>query len=180
MVSPIFVANCIKKTFKYTYMKIRTIEINDYSDVTDIYNYYIKNSNAAFLERNIDVKFVESLYDSTLANSFLVLDNEEQVVGFALLKEFLPIENFSRTASITYFISPKYTRCGFGSLFIDELTKYANEHDIDNFIAAISSDNIQSINFHKKKGFQLCGTFNNVGFKSNNNFSIVYMQKYIK
>ena len=160
-------------------MEIRTIETDDYLDIADIYNYYIKNSSAAFPEKNIDVKFVESLYNSTLADSFLVLDNGEKVVGFALLREFLPIENFSRTASISYFISPEYTRSGFGSLLINELVNYAIHHNIDNFIASIASDNNQSILFHKKHGFQLCGTFNNVGFKNNNDFSIIYMQKYI-
>lgn len=33
------------------------------------------------------------------------------------------------------------------------------------FIAEIVSDNIQSINFHKKQGFQQCGLLSNVGFK---------------
>lgn len=160
-------------------MKIRTVEINDYLSVADIYNYYVKNSNAAFPEKDIDVKFVESLHSSTLTNSFLVLDNGEKVIGFGLLKRFLPIENFSRTAAITYFISPEYTRCGLGSLLMNELVDYANDYKIDNFIAAIASDNIQSINFHKKQGFQLCGILNNVGFKNNNDFSIVYMQKHI-
>lgn len=160
-------------------MEIRTIKTDDYLDIADIYNYYIKNSNAAFPEKNIDVEFVESLYNSTLTDSFLVLDNGEKVVGFALLREFLPIENFSRTASISYFIAPEYTKSGFGSLLINELVNYAIHHNIDNFIASIASDNNQSILFHKKHGFQLCGTFNNVGFKNNNDFSIIYMQKYI-
>jgi phosphinothricin acetyltransferase len=161
-------------------MKIRTIEINDYKYIVDIYNYYVKNSNAAFLEKSIDVKFVESLHNSALTNSFLVLDNGEKVIGFSLLKEFLPFENFRRTATITYFISPEYTRHGLGNLLINELIGYGNKCNIDNFIAEISSENIPSINFHKKQGFQLCGTLNNVGFKNNNDLSIIYMQKYIK
>ena len=158
-------------------MEIRTVETDDYLDIADIYNYYIKNSSAAFPEKSIDAGFVESLHKSTLAGSFLVLDNGEKVVGFALLREFLPIENFSRTASISYFIAPEYTRNGFGSLLINQLADYAIHHNIDNFIASIASDNHQSINFHEKHGFQLCGTLNNVGFKNNKDFSIVYMQK---
>lgn len=146
-------------------MKIRIIEKNDYPSIAEVYNYYVQNSNAAFLEESIDVKFVESLHKSALKNSFLVLDNGEKVVGFGLLKQFLVIDNFSRTATITYFISPEYTRRGLGSLLINELTRYANDNNIDNFIAEIASDNTQSIHFHRKQGFKECGTFNNVGLK---------------
>ncbi|MCD7971747.1 MAG: N-acetyltransferase family protein [Candidatus Azobacteroides sp.] len=161
-------------------MQVRTIESKDYSFIADIYNYYIEHSNAAFPEENIDVTFIASLHKSVLTDSFLVLDNGEKVIGFGLLKDFLPFENFSRTASITYFISPEYTRCSLGSLLLKELTNYAEEYKIDNFIAVIASDNTRSINFHKKQGFQLCGTLKNIGYKKNKDFSIIYMQKYIK
>jgi len=161
-------------------MKVRNAEIGDYSCIVDIYNYYIENSSAAFPEEVIDVKFVDSLHQSVLADSFLVLDNGECVVGFGFLRKFLPIENFNRTALISYFISPEYTRRGLGSLLMNELTDYANDRNIDNFIAVIASDNIQSINFHKKQGFRLCGTLNNVGVKKGRDFSIIYMQKGVK
>ncbi|MCD7935464.1 MAG: N-acetyltransferase family protein [Tannerellaceae bacterium] len=161
-------------------MTIRPIEKSDYPDIAAIYNYYVENSNAAFLETNMDVEFVESLHKAALKNSFLVADNEEKVVGFCLLKSFLPMENFKRTATITYFISLEYTRCGVGNLFLNELLQYANDNHIDNFIAEIASDNIQSITFHKKQGFQECGTLNKVGFKKNKDLSILYMQKDIK
>ena len=161
-------------------MKVRNIETNDYLRIVDIYNYYIENSNAAFPEENVDVKFVESLRQSVLADSFLALDNGEAVVGFGFLRKFLPIENFNRTALISYFISPEYTRRGLGSLLMNELTDYANDRNIDNFIAVIASDNIQSINFHKKQGFQLCGTLNNVGVKKGRDLSIIYMRKSVR
>ena len=160
-------------------MKVRAVEINDYSHIANIYNYYIENSNAAFPEKIVDVKFVENLHKSVLTNSFMVLDNGEKVVGFGLLKNYLPFENFSKTAYITYFIAPEHTRCGLGSLLINELTNYANDYSINNFIAVIASDNIQSINFHIKQGFQPCGTLNNVGIKKSNDLSIIYMQKHI-
>ncbi|MCC8154610.1 MAG: hypothetical protein LIP01_10580 [Tannerellaceae bacterium] len=100
-------------------IKIRPIEKNDYSDIAGIYNYYVENSNAAFLETNIDVEFVESLHKVALKGSFLIADNGEKVIGFCLLKNFLPMENFKRTATITYFISPEYTRWGLGNLFLN-------------------------------------------------------------
>ena len=160
-------------------MKIRTIENKDYGYIVDIYNYYVQNSNAAFIDKSIDIKFVETLHKAALKNSFLVLDKGEMIVGFALLKSFLPIETFNRTATVSYFIAPEYTRQGLGSLLINRLVDYAHTSNIDNFIAEISSDNIQSINFHKKQGFQQCGLLSNVGFKNKDDFSIIYMQKHI-
>lgn len=161
-------------------MEIRTIENKDYGYIVDIYNFYVQNSNAAFIEKSINVKFVENLHEAALQNSFLVLDQGEMIIGFALLKRFFSIETFNRTATVSYFISPEYTRQGLGSLLIDKLINYANSVGVDNFIAEINSDNIQSLNFHEKQGFRQCGFLGNVGFKNNNDFSIIYMQKSIK
>lgn len=161
-------------------MEIRTIENKDYGYIADIYNYYVQNSNAAFIEKIIDLKFVETLHEKALKKSFFVLDKGEMIIGFALLKNFLPIENFNRTATVSYFISPEYTRQGLGSLLINKLINYAKNSNIDNLIAEIASDNVQSINFHKMHGFQQCGLLSNVGFRNKKDFSIIYMQKYIK
>jgi len=161
-------------------MKIRPVETSDYSDIADIYNYYVRNSNAAFPEKEVDVKFVESLHQSVLPGSFLVLDNSHKVVGFCCLKPFLALANFSRTASITYFIAAEYTGSGLGTQLFDKIIHYAEKNNIDNLIAVIASDNVQSIGFHRKQGFQLCGTFNHVGIKNNSDLSIIYMQKYLK
>jgi phosphinothricin acetyltransferase len=48
---------------------------------------------------------------------------------------------------------------------------------IKHIIADISSENQQSLRFHAKHGFEMCGSLKNVGNKFNRNFDVIYMQK---
>lgn len=48
---------------------------------------------------------------------------------------------------------------------------------IKNIIAEVSSENKQSIDFHKKHGFVVAGELKDIGEKFEHSFGVVYMQK---
>ena len=48
---------------------------------------------------------------------------------------------------------------------------------IDSLLAAISSHNQASINFHLQNGFKECGRFLRVGRKFGQDFDVVWMQR---
>ena len=62
---------------------------------------------------------------------------------------------------------------------MSELIKLCRKNkDIKNLIAVIGgSDNLGSINIHKKNGFKYIGTLSKVGYKKNKWVDSVYMQK---
>lgn len=155
--------------------KIRQVEDIDMSYVMAIYNHYVKKYYAAYSDKELGMDFFEKLRRESI--SFYVLEIEQQLVGFCVLRNYLPYDNFKHSGLITYFILPEYTNRGYGTLFFKKLVEDAKVNEIQTLIVHISSLNNQSIRFHKKHGFLSCGRLKKVGKKFNQYFDIVWMQK---
>ncbi|MEW6443821.1 MAG: N-acetyltransferase family protein [bacterium] len=146
--------------------------------VIDIFNHFVTNSFAAFLEEPLPyeafARFLEMArgYPSLVAREA----GTGQVVGFAFLRAFHPAATFLRTAEVTNFILPEHTRKGIGSALLGRLIEAAPARGIDCLLAAISSQNEQSLCFHRKQGFRECGRFLTVGRKLGEDFDVVWMQ----
>ena len=157
---------------------IRPVSSSDQASVLSIFNHYIENSYAAYLEDRVDISFLAQLTQSTSGYHFYVIETpEKQVVGFGLLHRYHFAKTFNRTAELSYFIAPFHTQKGLGTRLLNLLIEKAAEKGIDNLLASISSLNQPSLDFHKKNGFVECGRFRNAGQKFGRDFDMVWMQK---
>jgi L-amino acid N-acyltransferase YncA len=145
--------------------------------VMEIFNYYIENSFAAYPESKLPDQFYVKFLEIAQAYPSYVIKKENNVIGFCLLRPYNPFPVFKETAEVTYFIHKDYTGNGLGVMALKKLEDSAKQKNIRKLIADISSENIRSINFHKKNGFKECGTFHNAGKKFNKSFSVVWMEK---
>jgi phosphinothricin acetyltransferase len=149
---------------------------NDRLPVIDIYNYFIMKSYAAYPAETVDYNYFD--YFLQIIGDYpaytLKMTNDD-IIGFAFLHPYRPINTFYETAEITYFILPEYTRAGAGSVILEQLITDANKRGIKKILASISSLNEQSIQFHKKHNFIECGRLPGIGKKFSNYFDVVYM-----
>ncbi len=146
--------------------------------VIDIFNFYIENSFAAYLDRKVPYDFFDNLLKAGEGYAAIVAKNETgEVLGFGMLRAYHPFPVFSKTAEISYFIKPEWTGKGVGDLMLTHLIRKAEEKGITSLLASISSLNIPSIRFHKKNGFMGCGRFKKIGEKKGLLFDVVYLQK---
>lgn len=146
--------------------------------VIEIFNYYIENSFAAYLEHKVPYDFFDVLLKAGEGYAAIVAKNEAgEVLGFGLLKAYHPFPAFSKTAEISYFIKPGWTGKGIGDLMLTHLIRKADEKGITSLLASISSLNTPSIRFHERNGFVECGRFKKIGEKKGMRFDVVYMQK---
>lgn len=159
-------------------LHLRPITQQHAGQIIGIYNYYVENSFAAYLEKGVPIAFFDQLlkmcegYPSTVAE-----DEDGNVTGFGLLRAYHAFPVFSRTAFITCFIKPGLTGKGIGTRILEYLVSQGREMGITSILADISSLNPQSINFHRKNGFRECGRFEGVGVKNGKVFDVVYMQR---
>lgn len=100
-----------------------------------------------------------------------------KIVGFCQLSAYNPFSSFAQTACVTYFIASDYTACGLGGKCLKVLEKDARKQGIQHLLAEISSENAESISFHKKHGFTVCGELKDIGEKLGSKFGVVLMQK---
>jgi len=143
----------------------------------NIYNYYVINGVAAYSEKEVDIDFFLRMKKEAL--SFNILEINNKIVGFSVLRNYLPYENFSHTGILTYFIKPEFTNKGYGSILYHRLIEDANKFGIKILIVHLSSLNRKSLKFHKKHGFKECGRFKKIATKFNKYFDIIWMQKSI-
>lgn len=163
-------------------MKYYLVPISpDYREsVIDIFNYYIENSFAAYLEKKVPYEFFDLLYQSSFGYPTAIIKNENKVVlGFGMLRPHSPMPTLAGTAEISCFIRPEYTGKGIGSTIMEHLLEGAREKGLHCILASISSLNEGSIRFHSQQGFSECGRFREVGKKHEKSFDTVWMQKII-
>ena len=145
--------------------------------VMEIFNYYIENSFAAYPESKLPDQFYAKFLEIGQVYPSFVIKNNNKIIGFCLLRPYNPFPVFKETAEITYFIHRDYTGKGIGSMALQQLEDSAKKIGIKKLLADISSENPQSMKFHQKNGFEVCGIFTDAGKKFNKYFSVIWMEK---
>ncbi len=100
-------------------------------------------------------------------------------VGFALIRPHHVADTLRCAAEATIFIMPEHIRQGMGDRLLALLEADAKANGVDTLLGCASSHNEQSISFQKKHGFVECGRFKRVGHKFNQDFDLVWLQKFL-
>lgn len=158
---------------------IRKATDSDREAVTDIFNYFVENSFAAYPDKKFGYEIFDIFKGIAKGGSFYAVEFEGKITGFGFLKQYHSAAAFSGVSELTYFILPEYTGKGIGTELLNILISDAKNMGIRTVIADISSLNETSLNFHKKNGFVECGRFKDIGRKHGKEFDVVYMQKFI-
>jgi len=146
--------------------------------VIDIFNYFVQHSFAAYPDQPVPHEFFGRFQQMTQGYpAFIATVDSGRVIGFGFLRPFHPASTLRRTAEVTYFIVPEYTKRGIGTEWLKRLIEEAITRGIDSLVASISSRNEESIAFHRKNGFRECGRFERAGRKNEQDFDIVWMQR---
>lgn len=147
--------------------QLNPITLGDQKAITDIFNYYVENSFAAFPEQKVSYEAFNVFIQQAKGYPTLSAKDENgMVVGFAMLRPHNPQSAFALTAEITYFIHPDHTGKGLGSRMLETLLEQARKKPLTCILASISALNPGSIRFHQKHGFTQCGHFKNVAQKN--------------
>ena len=159
---------------------IRLAKDKDGQAVVNIFNYYIKNSFAAYPDRKTGHDFFVMTKQMSRGYAYYVIEADKKVIGFGFMSPYRSDKVFKRTAYLTYFILPDHTRKGLGKRLLNILIKAARGIGVDNMVVSISSANESSLAFHKKHGFNECGVLKRVGRKFGKDFDVVFMQRFVE
>ena len=160
-------------------IEFENLNIRHQTEVISIFNYYVENSYAAYLEKRVPDAFFGNLLEMTKGYPAYAVKMNEKVIGFCFLRAYNPFPAFSESTEITYFMDKDYSGKGIGKIILDKIEEDAKEKGICNILASISSLNINSLKFHKKNGFIECGKFPEIGKKFGKAFDIIWMIKKI-
>jgi L-amino acid N-acyltransferase len=159
-------------------MKIREMQESDKDPVMRIFNHYAATSFAAYPDGPLPPQFFGHILEGSV--SAVVLEDEDGVSGFGLLKPFLPFPVFRRTGILTYFIAPEAAGKGMGSRLLERLNGDAKKKGMTMLVANMSSKNEASIRFHRHHGFAEAGNLAGVGEKFGEPFGVLWMQRAVE
>ena len=157
---------------------IRYVEEKDYKEITDIYNYYIKNTTITFEEDELSYENMRKRIDSIKKKfPYIVYEEDGSILGYAYLNYFSERSAYRFSLDLSIYLKNGELTKGIGSALYNEIENIAIKKGIKKIISCITLSNDRSISFHKKMGFSECGRMNNVGYKHNAWQSIVWMDK---
>ena len=158
---------------------IRKGRTDDLPFVRDIFNHYVNESLAAFWTMPMDDERIRMMFEASRNWAFHVVDEDGSVLGFGMLKPWIPHDACRRTGECGYFLHPGATGRGFGTMLFESLLDRAVALRMDALVVKISSENTGSIRFHERFGFTECGRVRRAGRKFERDFDIILMQKFL-
>jgi L-amino acid N-acyltransferase YncA len=146
-------------------------------EIMDIFNYYIENSFAAYPSKKMPQEYYGKIIEVTNGYPAYTIKLNNKIVGFCFIRAYNPFSTFKETAEISYFISKEYSGKGLGKMALDKLEQEGKKMGVRKLLANISSENVNSLSFHRKYGFKECGRLTEVGEKFGKKFDIIWMEK---
>ncbi len=98
-------------------------------------------------------------------------------LGFASCGPFRHHQGYLHAAEHSVYVVPSVRRKGIGTALMARLEDECRENGIHTLIGVIDSENLPSIELHRKCGYEYAGTVREAGRKFGRWLSIAYYQK---
>ena len=158
-------------------MTIRLATLQDVPTITSIYNEFI------------DTTVTMDLFESSIDNRTIWFQNHQptfpitcyvndsgKVVGWASLSKWSPKLGYKLTVENSVYVSKKYQKLGIGKKLLSDIISKAKDLHYHTIVSRIDSENVISLNLHKKYGFIEIGCMKEFGFKFNKYIDIIMLQ----
>ena len=160
-------------------IKIRDYQIQDCTAIIEIINDAILNSTALYDYNIRTLNTQEAIFEEKLQKGFpvIVAESNNEVVGFGYYSEFRFREAYKFTVEHSVYANKNCIGKGIGKLLLSKLIERAKKQNLHTMIGVIDSENTNSIDFHKKFGFEEVGFIKESGFKFDRWLHSVLVQK---
>lgn len=157
-----------------------SVEDKHVKRITEIYNYYIKNTTVTYhYFEHTEAQMKEILYSKDPRfNSFAIIDDDNgEVIGHCLICKFKNREAYDICGEVTIYIENSHLGRGIGKLALNFLEEEARRQKFHALVASISSENERSIRLFEGEGYSKCAHFKEVGVKFGKVLDLVYYEK---
>lgn len=174
-------------TMSWTDIYIRKAELKDINRILDIYSYYVTDTAVSFEYDVPDEKEFRQRFERISEKyPYIVAEHDNKIVGYAYAHEFVGRKAYERSAELTVYTDRNFHRLGAGRKLYDTLEDILYKMGITNLYACIAVPETDdkyltgnSLEFHEHMGFKKVGEFHNCGYKFNNWYNMVWVEKII-
>ena len=166
-------------------MIVRQAEIADAEDILDIYRPYVEKTAITFEYTPPSIDEMENrIIERKGKYPFLVLADEDEVVGYAYLSPFKERDAYNWSAETSIYLRLNQRGKGLGSMLLHALEGEAKKMNLLSLDACIAiprgkTEHLtdQSMKFHEKRGYRTVAHFPSSGYKFGEWFDMIWMEK---
>ena len=166
-------------------MRIRSATPADAAALLKIYAPYVRDTAVTFeYEVPGEEEFARRIRATAAQYPYLVLEEEEEILGYAYAGAFKTRAAYDWAAETTIYLRMDAREKGYGRMLYTALEDALRERGILNAYACIASTDVEderltnaSRRFHERMGYRLCGTFHQCGYKFGRWYDMIWMEK---
>ena len=160
---------------------IRPATEKDVPEILAIYAPYVEESTATF-EYDVPCSrsFLQRFLDITAQFPWLVWEENGKILGYAYASAPYSRAAFRWCAEPTIYLHPAAKHRGIGRKLYAVLEEILRLQGYQVLYALITSENTESIAFHRKNGYAIRADFPDCGFKFQRWLGLVWMEKRLK
>lgn len=159
---------------------IRPAVASDLPLLTEIYNYYIENTNIAFDTEPMtedDYRPWFEKYSTTGPYRLFVAELDGEVIGSAGSRQYREHPAFIETVEFGIYLSKKAHGKGVGKKLYSALFEALKNEKVHLVVAGVALPNPASVALHKSMGFSEVGVFDQYAQKNGQYISSMWLQK---
>lgn len=162
-------------------MQIRDAVQPDLDEITAIYNEVLMNSTAIYNDRPATIEERMSWWRSRVSQGFpvLVAADGGKIAGFATFGDFRSWPGYRFTVEGTVHIRSDRRGQGVGTELLKAIVACAMAMGKHVMIAGVDAENVASLKFLERFGFERAGHLREVGYKFERFLDLVFMQYWI-
>jgi phosphinothricin acetyltransferase len=161
-------------------MTIITATEHHFESIISIYNWAIINTTATLDEELKTLENYKEFLSSFTRLPLIVSLSEEQVSGWACVKQYSDKSAYDTTVELSVYVDPSFHGQGIATKLMEEVISRAKALGLHSILSRITTESASSIHLHRKFGFSDVGTMNEVGFKFDKFVDVLIMQKILK
>lgn len=158
---------------------LRKATLEDLGQITDIYNYAIKNLTATFDEKEKTIEERKAWFERHQADKYplVVAEEEGDILGWGSISPFRERSAYRFTGETSAYVRKGLQGQGIGTTILKKLIDLTRKSDLHTLVSLIADGNEASVRLHANLGFQIVGQIQEVGYKFDDWVDVLIMQK---
>ncbi|WP_413782799.1 N-acetyltransferase family protein [Thalassovita sp.] len=158
---------------------LRDATLKDADSIAAIWNPQIRDTSVTFnsVEKSVEGLRADIAAKADSGHAFLVAEQAERVIGFALYGQFRAGVGYAHSMEHTVYLSPAQQGQGVGRVLMRALEARAAAAGVHSMLGGISAENVGGIAFHTAIGYAEVARIPQVGRKFGRWMDLVLMQK---
>lgn len=160
-------------------MLIRAVTAADLPGILTIYNEVVASSTAIYSDAPSTIEERQQWFEARLQRGYpvLVAVDGDQVLGFTSYGDFRSWPGYAYTVEHSVHVHSGARGRGIGRALVEALVPFARSQGKHVMIGAIDAENLASLRFHERLGFEPSAVLKQVGRKFDRWLDLVFVQR---